>query len=172
MVAENRQQHIYCGPSDQCQSSSHTTQLEELYMSNMGSGLPGYGHRYLHYYPQFPSSTIQYCPAELEGPKKSTKKQITNKETCSSKTKSVGNNQRGYQAGLGSSLPLGGSSLWGLYPDSAIGSLSGSSNGYEFYSQQWHSSAQGFQPIPPPQVGEKSFQLFLRGIFLILCFNL
>ena len=143
---------MYYGPSYGYQPSSYITQPLGHYVSNMGSVSPGYGPQYMHYYPQVPSSIMQHYPAELEGAKTSIKKQATNKEGHSPTAKSVANGTQGYQAGYKNFLPLDGKNQWGLYPATADGNFYGSSSGYDFYSQQWHSSAQGFQPIPPPQV--------------------
>ena len=143
---------MYYGPNYGFQSS-YSTQPQGHYISNMGSGSPAYGQPYGHFYPQVPPPVTHYYPPEQDGAKTDLKKQSA-KDGLNQKVKSTVHGRHGYQVGYNNYLPPDAANQWGLYPQHANGSFYNSSNGYDLYSQQWHSSAHGFQPIPPPQVVE------------------
>lgn len=141
---------MYYGPNYGYQSS-YSTQPQGPYISNMGAGSPAYGQAYGHFYPQVPHAVTHYYPTEQEGPKTDVKKQSP-KDGPNQKVKPAIHGRQGYQAGYNNYLPPDPANQWGPYPPQCNGGFYNSTNGYDLYSQQWHSSAHGFQPIHPPQV--------------------
>jgi hypothetical protein len=120
---------------------------------------------------------MHYYPNEQEGLKLGIKK-VTLKDVGQNQKAKSGvnaNNKQGYQGNPRNLAPSETCNQWGYYPGMGNGNYYGSLNGYDYYSQQWHSSAQGFQPIPPPQVSKLKLFLILNGhndlcsYFGILC---
>lgn len=96
---------------------------------------------------------MQYYPIEQEVPKLGMKKANLKDVGQNQKPKLAGTaNKQGYQANHRNLAPSETCNQWEFYPGVGNGNFYGPPSGYDYYSQQWHSSAQGFQPIPPPQV--------------------
>ena len=138
--------------------STYCSQPQGPYASNGGALTHGNGaQKNLYYYQQHPPpSGMQYYPTEQEVPKLGMKKATLKDVGQNQKTKLAGTaNKQGYQANHRNLAPSETCNQWDFYPGVGNGNFYGSLSGYDYYSQQWHSSAQGFQPIPPPQVRNK-----------------